>query len=346
MKHLKGLDGIRALSVLLVVVAHSGYQNIVPGGFGVTVFFFLSGFLITTLLQREYENKSTISYSNFMMRRCLRIFIPLYFVYLSLILLSQLNLYLAEYSLNGVLSQLFFVTNYFKIYGNPEELLNGTGVFWSLAVEEHFYIIFPLIFLFLIRRNLSYLFWFSVLMCVLILIWRLYLNSYIDNPSRFYLATDTRFDSILYGVLLSLYMFKNNLFNESLERLVVRDYVVIIVAILIIVFTFLYRDSMFRNTFRYSLQGLALIPLFYYVVTRPDLTWFSWLNSHVLIKIGLYSYFIYLIHFPIIIMFQHYLKIQDGLLLFTMVFVSSYFLAVQSYRYIERPIQRYKNKFN
>lgn len=203
MKHIKGLDGIRALSVSLVLVAHAGYENIVPGGFGVTVFFFLSGFLITTLLQKEFERSGSISYKNFMIRRFLRIIVPLYLVILLLLLLGYLNLYPSEYSWQGLISQLIFMTNYFKIYGNPDDLISGTGVLWSLAVEEHFYILFPLIFLFFIRRGRTQLIAFSAFMCIVIFLWRLYLSNYYDDYQRFYLASDTRFDSILYGVLLS-----------------------------------------------------------------------------------------------------------------------------------------------
>ncbi len=109
MGHIKGLDGIRALSVVLVVVAHSGFNKIVPGGFGVTVFFILSGFLITTLLQKEFERKNEISYLNFIIRRVLRIFVPFYFVYLLLLLLNLFGLYPASFTLDGVLKSVTFL---------------------------------------------------------------------------------------------------------------------------------------------------------------------------------------------------------------------------------------------
>lgn len=346
MKHLKGLDGIRALAVLLVVTAHSGFDNVVPGGFGVTVFFFLSGFLITTLLQKEFENHNTINYKNFMIRRGLRIFVPLYIVYFSLLLLNGLNIYPADYTFEGILAQILFLTNYVKIYGNPNILLDGTGILWSLAVEEHFYILFPLFFLFLMKRSRNHLIIFSIFMCVIILVWRVYLASYINSYARFYLATDTRFDSILFGVLLSLFMTKYSLFVETTKRLEIKDYSIIFIAILVLLFTFLYRDEYFRNTFRYTVQGLALIPLFYFVVTRPNLVWFSWLNNRVLIRVGLYSYMIYLTHVPVMHVLKYYFNISDGVVLLILLMSISYVLAKLSYVYIERPIQRYKKKFN
>lgn len=71
------LDGLRALSILLVMASHSGLQDRVPGVFGVTVFFFISGFLITTLLVGEYRRSGTIAVGAFYMRRFLRLFPPL-----------------------------------------------------------------------------------------------------------------------------------------------------------------------------------------------------------------------------------------------------------------------------
>lgn len=344
MQHLKGLDGIRALSVSLVVISHSGFGHIVPGGLGVTVFFFLSGFLITTLLQREFEKTGSINYRNFMARRILRIFVPLYIVYFSLLLLSYVDFYPAEFTIGGVFSQLVFLTNYYELFFGDAGLLEGTGVLWSLAVEEHFYIIYPLAFLALMRLNVGYLFVFSVLITVLILSWRIYLSNQGVGFERIYLATDTRFDSIIFGVLLSMLMYQNKWFRES-ETMAIKDWFLLGFALLTLLFTLLYRDEFFRETFRYSLQGLALMPIFYYVVTRSSLCIFSWLNSHFLIRIGLYSYMIYLIHNPLI----HYLEsigIEKGVKLLLIVSLLAFWLSALSYRYIEKPVLRYKNRFS
>jgi peptidoglycan/LPS O-acetylase OafA/YrhL len=78
--HIPSLDGLRAISFLIVFVAHSGLEWIVPGGFGVTVFFYLSGFLITTLMRVEYRRDGTVSLRAFYVRRVLRILPPFYLV--------------------------------------------------------------------------------------------------------------------------------------------------------------------------------------------------------------------------------------------------------------------------
>ena len=76
--HIPALDGIRAVSIAIVFIAHAGLGSIIPGGFGVTVFFFLSGFLISTLLRKEFAKQQSISFKNFYIRRALRIFPPFY----------------------------------------------------------------------------------------------------------------------------------------------------------------------------------------------------------------------------------------------------------------------------
>src|SRR5438132_14220471 len=80
--YLPSLDGIRAAAVILVFVAHAGLKERIPGNFGVTVFFFLSGYLITTLLRIEHERTGGISLKMFYLRRTLRIFPPFYLVLL------------------------------------------------------------------------------------------------------------------------------------------------------------------------------------------------------------------------------------------------------------------------
>ena len=342
--HIKGLDGIRALSVLIVITAHTlGIVNI-PGGFGVTVFFFLSGFLITTLLLKEFEKSKKINYKNFMMRRVLRILVPLYTVYFLLLLLNFLGLYPATYTLDGVLSQVFFLTNYYKIFGNEDNLLDGTGIIWSLAVEEHFYILFPLLFVVFVKRKVEYLLYFSVILCLIILGWRYYLSFEYEEYSRFYLATDTRFDSILYGVVLALIMNVKNMFVIK-NKISLTDICIIFFSLSGLMFTFLYRDSEFRNTLRYTIQGLSLMPLFYYSVTRPNNFLFSWLNLSVLKIIGLYSYMMYLVHFPIMLMLQHYFNMIDGGYQFIAVLVCTFSVSALSYKYLESPVLKLKNKF-
>ena len=142
--HIPSLDGMRALAVMIVFVGHAGLGHIVPGGFGVTVFFFLSGYLITTLLRREYESHGTISLAKFYLRRVYRIFPPLYLVLAILIALQVSGFLQREMSWTAVMAQVFHLTNYYLLaYPSVEAapVVPHTVPFWSLAVEEHFYLL-------------------------------------------------------------------------------------------------------------------------------------------------------------------------------------------------------------
>ena len=88
MRHIPSLDGIRAVSFLLVFAAHTGLGRFVPGELGVTIFFFLSGYLITTLMRSEFERTSSVDLMYFWLRRALRILPPFYLVVLAATLVA------------------------------------------------------------------------------------------------------------------------------------------------------------------------------------------------------------------------------------------------------------------
>jgi peptidoglycan/LPS O-acetylase OafA/YrhL len=154
--HVPSLDGLRAVSFLIVFAAHAGAE-LVPGGFGVTVFFFLSGYLITTLLRLEGEKTGRHSLRHFYFRRLLRIWPPFYIVLLGAVALRQSGFLRADTALeaHAVASQLLHFSNYWIATHGWGGVAVGTGVYWSLAVEEHFYVAFPALFILLDRRGLT-----------------------------------------------------------------------------------------------------------------------------------------------------------------------------------------------
>ena len=133
MRHIPELDGVRAFAVTLVMASHAGMSGKLPGGFGVTVFFFLSGFLITMLLRIEFDSTNTLNWRAFYLRRVLRIFPPLYMTLLLLTMLEPTGLFGYNASQNAVICDYTFLSNYCPIWAQ------GRGLpvpLWSLAVRR------------------------------------------------------------------------------------------------------------------------------------------------------------------------------------------------------------------
>ncbi len=192
------LDGLRGVSFLIVFVAHAGLDKIIPGRVGVNIFFLLSGYLITTLMIREREKTGWISLKLFYLRRSLRIFPPMYSIMAATLIYLAVVHHLEGITFVGVCSQLFYYQNYF--FHGGKGLIPGLGVLWSLAVEEHFYLFFPLLMLlFVARFKMSYreiaicLLW----MCGAILVWRTFVVLTFSNGLEWARApTDCRAASI------------------------------------------------------------------------------------------------------------------------------------------------------
>jgi peptidoglycan/LPS O-acetylase OafA/YrhL len=295
--YISSLDGIRALSFLLVFLGHAGLGSLIPGGFGVTVFFFLSGFLITTLLRMEHDRNGHISLKQFYLRRLLRIFPPFYLVLAVAVALTLMGVLQSTVHLTPVAAQALHFTNYYIIHTGGAEQLHGTVPYWSLAVEEHFYLAFPLLYLLLRRYLPSVNRQMMVLsaICGAILIWRCFLVFIFQvAEDKTYMSTDTRVDSILFGCILAIY--GNPVFDRT--RLSERwwKFLLFPLGLALLIFTFIFRDPMFRETFRYTLQGLGLMPLFVVAIRWCDWGPFKLLNYRWVKFLGLLSYSMYLMH--------------------------------------------------
>jgi len=299
------LDGIRALAFAIVFVAHVNGDR--GGMVGVTIFFFLSGFLITTLLRRENDRNGTISLRNFYIRRAIRILPPLYLTILFLLVLSLTNVLQNSLTPGFYAACSTFFANYWIILSQSVPAIAvdnpGLGPFWSLAVEEHFYFFFPVLFLLMNRFRVPYRKQAIYLagLCAAILAWRLYLAFHPGPTTSFHLlyGTDTRIDSILFGCIMALAA--NPVLDPSIRQ---SRYMVFAGAGLLIA-TSLVKNPIYRETFHYTLQGIALIPLFMAAICYSS-TWFNWLNSKWIRYIGTISYTLYLVHRGLLyVAFEH-----------------------------------------
>lgn len=342
-KYIPSLDGLRAVAVLIVLVSHVGYGHLVPGGFGVTVFFFLSGYLITTLLIREHDQTGAVDLGQFYLRRLIRLTPPLVLTLAGALALLAAGWATGGFDLMTVLSQLLFFYNYYSLSGEALTV-DGLGVLWSLAVEEHFYLIWPAAFLLVMRGRLRL--WHLVAAIGLILIWRTVRFHLLGHSEwAIFISTDTRFDSLLFGCLLALMQARTVL----AERLFARNamYPILAVAITLLLFTFVYRSPDFRSTFRYTLQGIALTPLFFYAVTRPDAVIFRPLNWGWMRRIGVWSYTIYLSHYVIAHALQHTgVAPSSGPIMLIVVFILSCGWAALVYQLAERPLHPLRRRLS
>ncbi|MBN8808852.1 MAG: acyltransferase [Sphingomonas sp.] len=325
------LDGLRALAIVIVMCSHLGLQQIVPGQFGVTLFFFLSGYLITTLLRQEIEAHGRIDLGRFYLRRIVRILPPMYLTIAFFMVLSAVGL-LHPLNWHALPVDFAFLSNYLPISGTPIGL-------WSLAVEEHFYLAFPLL-LGLLARRFSFAQCAAIFLalCGVVLVVRLWEVHRLADFSQVNFWTHTRIDSILFGSILALWN------NPVADRgdVVSRGTTGYLMAAALLLPTFVIRDDAFRQTYRYTVQGLGLMVLFNTLIRERG--WASKLfNNPVTGQIAILSYTLYLVHSGLIAM----LVPADGghavarkVIAIALAFV----YAIAMHRLVERPLNRWRRK--
>lgn len=342
--YIPGLDGIRAIAVLIVILAHFEISNLVPGGFGVTVFFFISGFLITRLLLAESKKKGRIHLKDFYVRRIVRLYPALIFM-----VLGSTGLYLAtgqggpkplEFT-----AALGYFTNIYQVVvraGGDLPFMPWTHL-WSLAVEEHFYLIFPL-FLVVFGAFKKRLVWALLGVLALVPLWRLstFMNfETLPVVDYNYMMTDARLDSIVWGCLLSVLLDKDARLKLT-QRLT--GWVPIIAATSVLILCFIIRDESFRYIWRYSLQGMGLFVLVLNLYFFRPVSWsLNVLEIWPLIWIGRLSYPLYLWHFPILDL-SHRLM-EPAWAQMTVAIIGSLAISVFSFFVVEKPFMALRKRF-
>ena len=202
------LDGLRGLAVLLVLVGHTGFQFVhTAGRVGVTVFFALSGFLITALLLQELRSTARLDLPGFYARRARRLLPALVVFLASMIGVSLLSDKSTAPPWEDYLGALFYVANYVISMRAHDNVIGHT---WSLSVEEQFYIVWPLVVVLVLGRvgrgRAFRLAAVAVGCSLLAIVLRLVLWDGGEGWRRVYYGTDTRMDGLLWGCLLAIYM--------------------------------------------------------------------------------------------------------------------------------------------
>lgn len=292
------LDGLRAIAIAIVIWGHAELPMLIKGSTGVTIFFFLSGYLITTLLRMEADKRGRLSIRDFYLRRVFRIFPPLYIVLAIVVVLSLTGAISSAMNGVGIASSAGFWTNYFIIFEGREGLPGAMNALWSLAVEEHYYLVFPLIYVAMRRWLPSRLHQTLVLVgiCLAIMAWRVFLAGQGASWDRLYLSTDTRADAILWGSVMAIAC--NPVFGEV--RQPSRCWMlapVLLVSAAVFYLVSRTPDSI-GMTFGYTVQSLALFGVFIPVILAPQSAIGRVLNWRPVAFIGVLSYTLYLIHRP------------------------------------------------
>jgi len=278
------LDGFRAAAIAIVMLSHMGLGQYAPGRFGVTLFFFLSGYLITTLLRQELTANGRVSFASFYLRRAVRILPPMWLAIGLAVLFSFVGLN-RPVNLDGLVFDFGFLSNYVARSGVPIGL-------WSLAVEEHFYLLFPAVAMAIAaRRGAHACAAVCALVCVAVLGVRFAEVARLDDFTNVNFWTHTRLDSILFGAVLALW---NNPVIDREDRLPgpLGSYVI---GGALLAVSFAVRDEAFRQTLRYTVQGLALILIFNAAI-RDQRFAHRLLENAPLRLVAALSYMLYLVH--------------------------------------------------
>lgn len=324
------LDGFRAIAIIIVMLSHVGLNKVVPGQFGVTLFFFLSGYLITTLLRREYERRGNFSFKAFYLRRAVRILPPMW---ISIVLAVAFSLAGLIWPLNfdALIFDFLFLSNYF-----PESRI-PIGL-WSLAVEEHFYLLFPAVAIALVTRwNAKSCALFCAAFCVAALGVRIFEVSRLEDFTYVNFWTHTRLDSILFGAILA--MWNNPVIDEG-DRLPgpVPSYVI---GLALLAIGFIIRDEVFRQTLRYTIQGVALLLIFNAAI-RDERYARRILDTAILRFVALLSYTLYLVHWIFVIaaapLAEHIGEVASVSLALAASFVFAYGVHI----WVERPLAKWR----
>lgn len=299
------LDGVRCIAVMIVFIGHGlTIGGPWPGDVGVTIFFFLSGYLITTLLRREYDKNGRISLGKFYLRRVLRILPPAYIAIGLTALVGLLGILPSTMNGWGIGAQVFQVTNYYMVWADATTGSAHTGLppessmLWSLAVEEHFYLVFPAVLILLLWRRLNYrqIGWILVAACAVAPLWRIFLAMHDASFYRLYISTDTRFDGLLAGAALAL--LANPALGDGrpfrLSDHVLRYVIAPIAAVVFVVVAL--APQKFGLTIGDTILYVCLVPLFWLIISHPEGVTGRILNNRVVAHIGVLSFSIYLLH--------------------------------------------------
>lgn len=354
MRYIPGFDGLRAFAVLAVVLYHMSASFLPSGLLGVTVFFVLSGYLITGILIREWHQSKSIDLPRFWLHRIRRLFPAIVCVVLvSLVLCAFLAPDMLTKLRRDLFAALFWFTNwwyifmdesYFAAMGAPSPVTH----FWSLAIEEQFYLVWPPVLLLLFAKGVRKraiqggILVAAAVSVVLMMV--LYVPG--EDPSRVYYGTDTRAFSLLIGAWLAFAFPARRLRGEGKHGLSERAQQVIgllgIGALVAMVCLMVLVDAF--SPFMYYggivlvsvLTGLAIMAL-----ANPRTALARAFSLGPLVYLGRISYGIYLWHYPLLLLMNDFNSTEGTHpLMYALQMVVIVVVSMASFHFVEQPIRQ------
>ncbi|MFN6671144.1 acyltransferase family protein [Enterococcus gallinarum] len=354
-RYITGFDGIRTLAVIGVILYHLLPNQMRGGYLGVPVFFVVSGYLITDLLRQEWDQNGRIAVKDFYVRRMKRLYpgmvvmLLLSAAYITLFQRNLLN------NLRGVVvSSLLYVNNwwqinhglsYFDRFGNESPFTH----LWSLAVEGQNYLIWPLLFILLMKlvKNRGTIFKIvigcSLLSALLLAIW----YSPGADPTRVYYGTDTRLFSIWMGSALAFIWPSTHLKKEIPKKAKRVLNLAGGLSFIGLVITFFVLDDHLSFVYYGGMLLVSLLCTILVAVTaHPGASLNRWLTNPLFSYIGKRSYGIYLYQFPVMIFYEAKIgNVGENVLLHTLIEILLILLISElSYRFIENPLRKFHYK--
>ena len=349
-----GIDGLRAIAVLAVIAYHSGITRFSGGFLGVEIFFVISGYLITALLLGEYEANQRIDIKRFWNRRARRLF-PALIAYIGgATALAYLTARDVIPTKGEILSALGYIYNWFSIfqdvsYTDGFERKNFFHHLWSLAVEEQFYLFWPLLLwglLSLAGKRLTFALVIAGIIGSSVLRWSLY--EPFSDPLRVYYGTDTRASALLIGAAVAFMWrpWQSDKPAITTPNALSKTFIFVVgsasVAGLIwanMHYALFYPniDSLFRGG---MLITSALTALVIVVSVTPQSVLSKILGIRPMQWIGKRSYGLYLWHWPVFQLTRPRVDVDiDGWQLFLVRIIVTLIIVEISYQFIERPIR-------
>jgi peptidoglycan/LPS O-acetylase OafA/YrhL len=342
------LDGLRAVAVLAVVFYHLGYSWS-PGGFlGVDTFFVLSGYLITTLLLVEWRRHGTIDFRGFWMRRARRLLPALFLVVAAVAVWAMIVLrpdQLSSLRADGLATLLYSANWRFVFSGQSYfAMFSAASPFrhaWSLAIEEQFYLVWPLVVFACLRLGRGRVKLLAVVASVgalasIAAMWLLYTPG---DPSRVYYGTDTRAHSLLIGVLLAVVLASWAPTSARTQR-AVHSAGIVALALVVAAYATISDSAPWMYHAGYALFALTAVLVVASAVLPGRSPVRALLSIPVLVWIGGISYGLYLWHWPVFVALTEQRVGFGGVRLDILRLGVTFGLATASFYLVERPIRR------